>query len=304
MMKKRITFTVSIVCLLCWSLVAALVNAQDAQITTQKVAEGIYMLSDNGGNGNIGVSAGADGVFLIDAMAADRVEKIQAAVAEISQKPIRFLLNTHWHFDHVGGNEKFGQAGAIILAHDNVYQRVSTEQELKAFKTKFPALPKAGLPILTFAKDLTFHLNGEEIYVFHPQVGHTDGDGLAYFRKANVLQTGDLYFEGVYPFIDIESGGSVKYMITVIENVLLPMLNDDAKIIPGHGPLANKAMLQAYAQMLEALRDKVTALVNAGKTLEEVVAAKPTQEFDAQWGNGFLKPDDFARLLYMDLARK
>lgn len=303
-MKKRITFTVSIVCLLCWSLVAALVNAQDAQITTQKVAEGIYMLSDNGGNGNIGVSAGADGVFLIDAMAADRVEKIQAAVAEISQKPIRFLLNTHWHFDHVGGNEKFGQAGAIILAHDNVYQRVSTEQELKAFKTKFPALPKAGLPILTFAKDLTFHLNGEEIYVFHPQVGHTDGDGLAYFRKANVLQTGDLYFEGVYPFIDIESGGSVKYMITVIENVLLPMLNDDAKIIPGHGPLANKAMLQAYAQMLEALRDKVTALVNAGKTLEEVVAAKPTQEFDAQWGNGFLKPDDFARLLYMDLARK
>lgn len=303
-MKKRITFTVSIVCLLCWSLVAALVNAQDAQITTQKVAEGIYMLSDNGGNGNIGVSAGADGVFLIDAMAADRVEKIQAAVAEISQKPIRFLLNTHWHFDHVGGNEKFGQAGAIILAHDNVYQRVSTEQELKAFKTKFPALPKAGLPILTFAKDLTFHLNGEEIYVFHPQVGHTDGDGLAYFRKANVLQTGDLYFEGVYPFIDIESGGSVKYMITVIENVLLPMLNDDAKIIPGHGPLANKAMLQAYAQMLATLRDKVTALVNAGKTLEEVVAAKPTQEFDAQWGNGFLKPDDFARLLYMDLARK
>ena len=304
MMKKRITFTVSIVCLLCWSLVAALVNAQDAQITTQKVAEGIYMLSDNGGNGNIGVSAGADGVFLIDAMAADRVEKIQAAVAEISQKPIRFLLNTHWHFDHVGGNEKFGQAGAIILAHDNVYQRVSTEQELKAFKTKFPALPKAGLPILTFAKDLTFHLNGEEIYVFHPQVGHTDGDGLAYFRKANVLQTGDLYFEGVYPFIDIESGGSVKYMITVIENVLLPMLNDDAKIIPGHGPLANKAMLQAYVQMLATLRDKVTALVNAGKTLEEVVAAKPTQEFDAQWGNGFLKPDDFARLLYMDLARK
>lgn len=303
-MKKRITFTVSIVCLLCWSLVAALVNAQDAQITTQKVAEGIYMLSDNGGNGNIGVSAGADGVFLIDAMAADRVEKIQAAVAEISQKPIRFLLNTHWHFDHVGGNEKFGQAGAIILAHDNVYQRVSTEQELKAFKTKFPALPKAGLPILTFAKDLTFHLNGEEIYVFHPQVGHTDGDGLAYFRKANVLQTGDLYFEGVYPFIDIESGGSVKYMITVIENVLLPMLNDDAKIIPGHGPLANKAMLQAYVQMLATLRDKVTALVNAGKTLEEVVAAKPTQEFDAQWGNGFLKPDDFARLLYMDLARK
>lgn len=271
------------------------------KIQTIPVEDGVYMLVGEGGN--IGVSAGEDGVFLIDDQFAPLTSKIQDAVAKISNQPLRFLLNTHWHFDHTGGNENFGKAGAVIIAHDQVRKRLSTKQFIKAFDREIPAAPAAALPIVTFGDTLTLHLNGQTIHTFHVEAAHTDGDSVIHFREANVIHTGDAYFNGIYPFIDTENGGSVEGMITAVERILA-ITNKNTKIIPGHGPLSNRAELVAYRRMLQDVRTRTYAAIQKGETLESFIASKPTADYDKTWGKGFLSPEKFLTIVYQDLSNK
>lgn len=256
-----------------------------------------------GAGGNLGLCVGEDGAFLIDDQFAPLTPKIQAAIGKVTSEDIRFLINTHWHFDHVGGNENIGKLGTVIVAHDNVRKRMSTEQFSKFFQMKVPASPHVALPQITFSQDLTFHLNKETIDVFHASKAHTDGDAIIYFKNANVIHTGDIYFAGIYPFIDTGSHGSINGMINAAKSILA-MVNQDTKIIPGHGPLANKTEFTEYIAMLEGIRDTVMEQVKKGKSLQETLAAKPSQKFDAKWGNGFIKPDDIVTIVYNDLSGK
>lgn len=265
------------------------------EITTQKVADGVWMLQ--GAGGNLGLSAGEDGAFLIDDQFAPLTEKIQAAVAEITDQEIRFVFNTHWHFDHTGGNENFGKAGSLIVAHDNVRERMSVDQVMEAFNRTVPAAPKAALPVVTFAEDVTFHLNGETLHAFHVPPAHTDGDSIVHFQNANVVHMGDVFFNGGYPFIDAGSGGSVDGVIHAV-NKVLAMTDADTRFIPGHGPLATRDDLVAYRNMLEDVRARIAALKADGKSVEEAQAAKPTAHLDETWGGGFINADQIVAIVY------
>jgi glyoxylase-like metal-dependent hydrolase (beta-lactamase superfamily II) len=276
-------------------------NYDTVEITTQHAAGNIFMLQ--GAGGNIGACVGEDGVFLIDDQFAPLTEKIKAAISKISKREIRFVINTHWHYDHVGGNEKLGDMGAVIVAHDNVRYRLSTEQFVRFFNKKIPPSPKAALPIITFSKDLTFHLNGEEMYVFHRQHAHTDGDAVVYFKHANVVHTGDIYFSGLYPFIDLSSKGSVGGVIEAVRHIL-SIIDDRTKIIPGHGPMSSRADLFDYLEMLVTMRARMEKHIKAGNTLMDIQAMGPSKEFDPAWGGGFLSPDKFVQILYDDLSKK
>lgn len=275
----------------------------DVQVNAEKLAENLYMLRDSGGKGNTVVLTGDDGVLMVDTKAGNAVDKLLARIAALSEKPIRFAVITHWHFDHVGGNEKVAKTGAAIIAHENVRKQMSMAHDMKILNAKVPASPETARPLVTFTKEIAFHMNGEDVKVFHIGPGHTDGDAIIYFRNANVIHMGDLYFEGLYPYIGIYSGGSICSMINVI-NQILPMIDEKTKVVPGHGPLSNKAKLQQYVSMLTAIRDNVRRLMKKGQTMEEVIAAKPTRAFDEKWGKGFLSPDKFTQLVYMDLSPK
>lgn len=271
------------------------------EIKTVPVKEGVYMLLGEGGN--IGVSAGEDGVFLIDDQFAPLTAKIQAALDQITDKPVRFLLNTHWHFDHTGGNENFGKAGVVIVAHNHVRERLKTDQFLKVFDRKIPASPAAALPIITFGDTVTFHLNGQTIHAFHVEQAHTDGDSVIHFREANVIHAGDVYFNGIYPFIDTEHGGSLDGMIEATERILA-IADRNTKIIPGHGPLSNRAELVTYRRMLLDVRSRTRTAIQTGIPLTDFIASRPTADYDKTWGKGFLPPQKFLTIVYQDLAAR
>jgi glyoxylase-like metal-dependent hydrolase (beta-lactamase superfamily II) len=269
-------------------------------IKTTEVTPGIYMLK--GAGGNIGLSIGDDGVFMIDDQFAPLTEKISQAIASLTDQPLRFIINTHWHFDHTGGNEKLGQGGAIIVAHDNVRERMLKGQTMEAFNMVVPPAPPLALPVVTFDQGVTFHWNDDTLEVIHIAPAHTDGDAVIYFKKANVVHTGDLYWNGLYPFIDAGSGGTTTGMISGVAEIL-SRIDSDTRVIPGHGPLSNKAEMQVFHDMLQTLYARIKALKEEGKTLEEIVAAKPTADYDAQWGNGFLAPDPWVQIVYSTLAQ-
>ena len=257
-------------------------NFDTIQIRTTPVAGGVYML--RGAGGNIGLVVGDDGPFMVDDQYAPLTDKIRAAVAELSDQPIRFVLNTHWHGDHTGGNENLGEAGTLIVAHDNVRRRMSVEQ-IRGVGRTTPASPAAALPVITFDATSTFFFNGDTIHAFHVPHAHTDGDAIIHFRAANVVHMGDTFFNGGYPFIDLSSGGSINGVIDAAERVLA-LADDGTRIIPGHGPLSDRAGLQAYHDMLTTVRDRIRTAKEEGKTLDEVQAMQPTAEFDAEWGGG------------------
>lgn len=298
---RRISLLCLSVCMLFLSYSSTYSQEYDkVEISTIKLSENIYMLQ--GAGGNIGVCVGDDGVFIIDDQFAPLTAKIKSAIAKLSSKKVRFVINTHWHHDHVGGNENLGEAGAVIVAHQNVRKRMNTDQFMEFFNKKVPTAPKAALPVITFTRDITFHLNDEETRIFHVKEAHTDGDAVVFFEKANVIHTGDIYFSGMYPFIDKSSHGSVDGVIKAARHIL-DIINDDTKVIPGHGPLSNRAELAVYVEMLVSLRAKMSAYISKGKTLEEIKKIGPSKDFDAKWGGGFLSPDKFTQILYEDLSR-
>ncbi len=273
----------------------------NVQIQTEKVADNIFMLT--GAGGNIGISAGNDCVFMIDSSYAPLADKIKAAITAISGKPIRYLVNTHWHLDHVGGNEYFAKSGATVVAHDNVRKRVSTEQFVKLLDKTIPPLPESALPTITFNQNINFYLNGNEIYIFNIKRAHTDGDGIIHFKKSNVIHMGDIYFNGTYPFIDLAAGGSINGMITAVRRIA-QMCDQNTKVIPGHGHLSNKTELLAYLKMLVSVRDRISKEIKAGKSLDAVIASQPTRDLDEKWGKGFMKPELFVKIVYENLTSK
>lgn len=270
------------------------------QIQTQKLANNVFMLMGDGGN--IGLSTGADGSVLIDTEYAPLNAKILAAVRGAGGSDVKYVINTHWHGDHTGGNEPLGKAGAVIIAHDNVLVRLSSEQFMAAFNQKVPPAPAAARPVVTFPSRATFYLNGDVVQVVHIPNAHTDGDSIVHFMNANVIHTGDTYMKDVYPFIDVGSKGSIDGFIAAADAVL-SRANANTKIIPGHGALASKADLQRSHDMLVAARGKIQALIDQGMTEEQVVAAHPTAEFDDPWGKGFMTPEQFTRFSYQSLKK-
>lgn len=267
----------------------------DVQITTISVTDQIYMLQ--GAGGNIGVSIGSDGVFVIDDQFAPLTEKIKTAIASLSDGNIKFLVNTHYHGDHTGGNENMTKLGATIIAHDNVRHRMSTTP-----KRDGSDQPKAALPIITFNDKLSLFINGEKVGVFHIDNAHTDGDALLYFTKNNVLHTGDTYFKGRYPYIDLNSGGSVNGYIEAVK-LGLKLTDENTKIIPGHGNLSDRAEYEFFLEMLEDLRERVQREIDSGKTEEEVAKDESlTKTYDdLNYGNGFISSERIRRTFYISL---
>jgi len=279
----------------------ALAQQQDfskVEVRAEKVADGVYMLI--GAGGNIGLSVGKSGTYVIDDQYAPLTDKILAAIRAITTDPVRFVVNTHWHGDHTGGNESMGKAGALVVAHENVRKRMSAEQFIAAFGQKTPPSPEGALPVVTFTDAVTFHWNGDEIRVFHVPPAHTDGDSVVHFVKADVVHMGDLFFNGGYPFVDVSTGGRVDGVIAAADRVLAG-IGEKTRLIPGHGPLATKADLQAYRDMLKTLRERIAKLKAEGKTRDQAIAAKPTADHDAKWGGGFMKGDTFTGLAYDSL---
>lgn len=267
------------------------------QIKVEQLAPGVAVLFGQGGN--IGLSYGEDGNAVVDDQFAPLTDKILAAIATLDPDPVRFVVNTHWHFDHTGGNENLGKRGTVILAHHNVRQRMSTEQFIEALNMKFEASPKDALPVVTFGDGVTLHLNGDTLRVVHVANAHTDGDSLVHWQKGNVLHMGDtFFFRTSFPFIDLSSGGSIDGVIAAAGKGL-ELANEQTRIVPGHGPVATRAQLAAYRAMLIDIRDKVRAGIAAGRTLEQIKADKPAAAYGMP--DGFIKPDSFVETVYRSL---
>lgn len=277
---------------------AAQRDFSDVEIKTTEVVEGIYMLE--GAGGNIGLSVGEDGAFVIDDQFAPLAEKIIAAIEDVTDKPIEFVINTHWHGDHTGGNEAMSGAGAHIVAHDNVRKRLK-EGLTRASGNTTPPAPDEALPVITFSHSMSFFWNGHDIKVWHPSNAHTDGDALIFFETANVAHMGDVFFNGGYPYIDLESGGDLDGYIATHEKTLARM-DDDVKIIPGHGPLATKADLQNTVDMLKDVRQRVQALIDAGLDEDAAVAADPLSDLSGDWGTGFINGEFMVRTAHRSLT--
>lgn len=263
-----------------------------------KVSTKIYMLQGKGGN--IGLSFGPDGVFMIDDQYAEGFEQVQKDIKSISNKPVQFLVNTHFHGDHTGANAALAETGTIIFSQENVRTRLMGI--IAAEKSK---VPQTILPVVTFSEDLTFHFNGEKIYAFHVHNAHTDGDAMVYFTDSNVLHTGDVFFNGKYPYIDTENGGSLNGYLAGIEKALL-VINEDTKIMPGHGNVGTYKDLQKAANMLSIVYKRVTMNYINKKTEEEVAKMTDlTKEYDAQgYGSGFISTDVFLRMLYKEVEKE
>lgn len=271
------------------------------EIKTTDLGSGLYMLE--GAGGNLGLSVGADGAVLIDDQFAELTDKIRAAIAKVTDKELRYVINTHWHDDHTGGNENFGKVGAVVVAHENVRKRMSAKQTSTLFDISVePAVPGA-LPVITFSENVTIHLNGQEVRAIHRPHAHTDGDSLIYFPDADVIHMGDNLFNGMYPFVDVDSGGNINGMIAA-QDFALALIGDKTKIIPGHGPLADKAALKKSRAMLAEVRKRVKKLVDAGKSEDEAVAADPLKDMNDTWGKGFINGERMVRAAYRSLKKK
>jgi len=268
----------------------------DGDLTSTPVRGSVHVLVMPSA-GNVGVSVGRDGAFIIDDQFAPMVPKISAAVARLTDQPVRYVLNTHWHGDHSGGNAAFGGQGIVIVAHDNVRTRMSAEHFSSFFNSTIPPSPPEALPVITFSDRMTFHFNDDTIRVIHIPKAHTDGDAVFHFEKADVLHAGDVFVLYGFPFIDLSSGGSVAGMIDGLD-LILRMTGPDTLVIPGHGPVAGRERVEAFREMLVKSRAKVRRLMGENKSLKRVVAAKPLAEFEQEWGQGFVKADQFVTTIF------
>jgi len=267
------------------------------QMKATKVAGNIYMLE--GAGGNIGVSAGTDGILIVDDQFAPLADKIRAALKEINPGQLRFVLNTHYHGDHTGSNVVFGRE-ATIIAHDNVRARLATEQTVRG--QKIPASPKEALPVITYAQSVSIHFNGEEIRVIHFPAGHTDGDSIIFFHTSNVIHMGDHFFTNRFPFVDIEHGGSVEGLTRNVE-AIIARVPADSKIIPGHGPLSTIDDLKLYRRMLTETTALIRKGMAEGKTLEQLKAAGLPDEWKT-WGTGFINTPSWIETVFNSLSKE
>jgi cyclase len=274
-------------------LVVLPVQAQDfstVEIETLPVADGLFMLVGQGGN--IGLSTGDDGALIIDTQYAPLSDKIRAAVMAAGGSDVELVINTHWHGDHTGGNPIFGESGAMIMAHTNVRVRLEAADDADP----------AGFPKLTYPDRVRLHWNGEDIDLIHVPPAHTDGDSIVHFTSLNAFHMGDTFFNGTYPFIDVDSGGSFDGLIDAGDTVI-GLADDDTTIIPGHGPLADKADLEEWLGIMKTIRSRFQSLIDEGMSADEVVAAGVTSQWDEAMGGGFMDPETFTRLAYRSLTQ-
>lgn len=290
----RFAFTLAV-------LAAAPALAQQPQpaseVRVERVGPGVAVLFGRGGN--IALSHGEDGNVLIDDQYAPLTPRILAAVASVDPDPVRFVINTHWHGDHTGGNENLARGGTVVVAHENVRIRMSMAQVVRGHAV--PPSPAAALPVITFDQGLSFHLNGDEVRVFHVDDAHTDGDSLVYWHRANVLHMGDTYFNGMLPFIDLDSGGSIDGLLDALL-IAINRSDPDTVIIPGHGPLARLPDLIAYRDRLQAMRDRIAAEIEAGRSLDRIKALRLADAYGRD--TDFISPDAFVESVYRSLTEE
>ena len=267
-------------------------------IQTQKLADNLTMLSGPGGN--VLVLNGADGKIVVDTFLSPAWPKLKETLDGIGSAPLKTVIDTHWHFDHTDNNAALHAAGATVLAHENTKKRMSEAHDLPVMGFHFEPSPAEALPQETFATSHKLQANGETLTLQHFAPAHTDTDIYVLFQKANVIHMGDTFFNGLYPFIDSGTGGKISGMIAAADKIL-PLASNDTKIVPGHGPLGNKADLGKFRELLVTARERVQKLKTAGKSAEEAVAAKPFADLDATWGKGLLNSDQFVQVVYLSL---
>jgi glyoxylase-like metal-dependent hydrolase (beta-lactamase superfamily II) len=276
-------------------------NYDTIRIVPIKVTEQIYMLKGSGGN--IGVLIGTEGTLMIDNQFAPLSNKINGAIKTLSPGEIKFALNTHVHGDHSGGNENFNRMGAVLVAHDNVRERMMKEQVNTSTNRTTPPRDKEAWPLITFADKINFHLNGEDVILHHFDKGHTDGDVIVQFKNANVVHTGDAFVRYGYPYIDLSNGGSINGFINTLDKILA-LIDDNTKVIPGHGELATKADVKKVRDGVADIRDQVAAALKKGTKIENMTSLGITDKYEREWGRGFVKGKDFVLVVAESLSGK
>ena len=277
---------------------AARAGMAAAPIESLKLTDSLTMLSGPGGN--VVVLNGRDGKFVVDTFIQGAWDKLKVSLDGIGPAPIKAAIDTHWHFDHADNNADFRKSGAAVIAHENTTKRMSQKHELKTLGMTFPPSPPEALPTQTFKDTHTIDANNDQIKLGYVPPAHTDTDIYILFSKGDVLHLGDLFFNGMYPFIDASTAGTINGMIGAAD-ICLKLAGGSTKIVPGHGPLGDRAALTTFRDMMVTVRDRVQKLKTSGRTMDDAVAAKPTADLDATWGKGFLPPDGFVRIVYSTL---
>ena len=276
--------------------------SNEPRIQTIHVTDNLYMLTGTGGAGNMGVYVGKDSVFLIDDQFDSHTDSIRNAIAALSDNPVKLLLNTHYHPDHTGGNRHFGRSGSLIVAHENVRESLSHDHHIRFFDIRVPATSGPALPIVTFTRDIALHVDDKDIRVWHLPKAHTNGDVVVHFTSLNAIHVGDLMFVGMYPFVDLDSGGSIDGTIEALKQIR-SRIDERTAILAGHGPVSNRSELTDYLDMMVTIRSAVANHIAAGHTVAETIASRPTARFDEQYGQGFVNPDQFTEAVYRSLTQ-
>lgn len=290
--------TLLLIAILAASINTTIAQDKEVEFTNFQLSDTVYMLRGRGGN--VAISTGEDGLYIIDDQIKPITDQLLKAIHKISDKPVRFVINTHYHADHTGGNETIGGAGAVIIAHDNIRSRMNAEQVSIFMNSTTPPYAKDALPVLTFNDRISLHLNGESATAYYVAHGHTDGDSIIHFPTSNVIHMGDMYFNGLYPYVDLDAGGSIQGVIAAAD-LALSLADESTHIIPGHGPLATVEDLRDYRDLLTTATSNIQALIDQDMSLEQAIEAEPTKEWDDTFGEVWITPAQFVTFIYNSL---